>query len=517
MIRQACCAIFAAGIFAVFSTAQASGTGHYNVLIVAQRTQNMTFSNGVFMPTGDGAILGIADLERALAAGNVTVTTGNGASGDEPGNITINRAITWATGGALTLDAYHSLIVHELVVSTGGGGVSLTDNDGGAHGRFQYSGNGKFKFYSLSSPLTINGNAYTLVGSVQSLATAIASQPGGFYALANDYNAAPDGTYAGPPVPTKFTGTFDALGHTIYNLTTNPGSGLFNEVDGAVNNLTLGSVAVQGKPNAAAKLIGPLANTVLGGSLDGDSASGSVLVGSNEFGAGLVGYLKGTMAHCQSSATVNSFDVAAGLVGFFASGIILDSSASGAVKVGGQQQGFAGGLVGVADGGTIAESYATGAVSLGKVSEAGGLVGGMTGTALVINSYATGAVSGGNTTAEGGLIGYVTKSGTPGVQASYATGAVTTGHPGAAGGVLGYDNWTPGTCGCFSSTYWDTTTSGIAQASQGAGNVANEPGLLGLTNAQLQAALPAGFDPTVWALNPSINNGLPYLIANPPL
>jgi hypothetical protein len=28
--------------------------------------------------------------------------------------------------------------------------------------------------------------------------------------------------------------------------------------------------------------------------------------------------------------------------------------------------------------------------------------------------------------------------------------------------------------------------------------------------------LPEGFDPTIWAENPSINNGFPYLIANPP-
>ena len=29
-------------------------------------------------------------------------------------------------------------------------------------------------------------------------------------------------------------------------------------------------------------------------------------------------------------------------------------------------------------------------------------------------------------------------------------------------------------------------------------------------------ALPAGFDRRIWKENPSINNGLPYLIANPP-
>ena len=28
--------------------------------------------------------------------------------------------------------------------------------------------------------------------------------------------------------------------------------------------------------------------------------------------------------------------------------------------------------------------------------------------------------------------------------------------------------------------------------------------------------LPAGFDPAIWAQSKSINNGFPYLIANPP-
>ena len=29
-------------------------------------------------------------------------------------------------------------------------------------------------------------------------------------------------------------------------------------------------------------------------------------------------------------------------------------------------------------------------------------------------------------------------------------------------------------------------------------------------------SLPAGFDPAIWGQNASINNGYPYLLANPP-
>ena len=44
----------------------------------------------------------------------------------------------------------------------------------------------------------------------------------------------------------------------------------------------------------------------------------------------------------------------------------------------------------------------------------------------------------------------------------------------------------------------------------------NVSGITGLTTVQFQSGLPAGFDPAVWAQSPGINNGFPYLIANPP-
>jgi hypothetical protein len=47
----------------------------------------------------------------------------------------------------------------------------------------------------------------------------------------------------------------------------------------------------------------------------------------------------------------------------------------------------------------------------------------------------------------------------------------------------------------------------VGSLSQGAGNVANDPGLTGLSDAQLKSALPAGFDPAVRGQNPSIDNG----------
>jgi hypothetical protein len=91
---------------------------------------------------------------------------------------------------------------------------------------------------------------------------------------------------------------------------------------------------------------------------------------------------------------------------------------------------------------------------------------------------------------------------------SYATGSVRTGRRGLVGGLvgnLGYPN--------ISSNYWDVTTSGTKD---GVGNDRNISGITGLSDAQLKAALPDGFDPAIWGQDPAINNGWPYLLANPP-
>ncbi len=125
----------------------------------------------------------------------------------------------------------------------------------------------------------------------------------------------------------------------------------------------------------------------------------------------------------------------------------------------------------------------------------------------ITNSYAVGNVS--NATLYGG--GLVGESGNRGPGASigesYATGTVSGAK---VGGFLGYNS--DGKGDNLTSDYWDTTTSGLTQ---GVGRGIST-GVTGLTTTQLQSGLPAGFDPSVWAENPSINGGLPYLIANPP-
>ena len=108
--------------------------------------------------------------------------------------------------------------------------------------------------------LTINGQPYVLENSVARLASAILAAPGGFYALANSYDATGDGTYwAAAAIPTTFTGTFEGLGNTISNLTifsdTAPADeavGLFALVTGNISDLAIAGGSLTGNANVGA-------------------------------------------------------------------------------------------------------------------------------------------------------------------------------------------------------------------------------------------------------------------------
>jgi hypothetical protein len=103
----------------------------------------------------------------------------------------------------------------------------------------------------------------------------------------------------------------------------------------------------------------------------------------------------------------------------------------------------------------------------------------------------------------GGLVGSDPEGA---ITSSYSTGMVSGVRHSIAGGFIG-DSEEPVSYG-----YWDTTTSGTDKA-VGTGE---SEGIEGLTTSQLQAGLPKGFDKKIWAEDPNINGGLPYLRAIPP-
>jgi hypothetical protein len=466
----------------------ASAPAHADVVISSDATSNMSCSAGACVPTTTKAVLNAGDLQNYLSQfGNVRVmTTGNGV---EANNIVVNVAFASPASTSLTLDAHKAITINAAVsIGSGAAELELQSDTGGQLGTLLFGRKGHITFGSLSDIFGINGGIFTLVNSVQGLASAIAANPAGAYALANDYDASADGTYVDPPVTTTFTGTLDGLGNVISKLKIRNNdesnyAALFEELGfgGVIRDIGLTDVSVQ----------------VIAPSL----AHPAALVGLNE------GEIANVFATGHVKAVEEAF--AGGLVAAApdgTSGVISNSYAAVAVTCG--RYGTCGGLVGF-EVGTIEASFATGPVRCSGGCILGGLVG-QTFGAAINDSYATGDVSAKRHFAIGGLIGVMSIRGNDSMARSYSMGAVSTAihrrdHVGGSIGVRPNGN-------NARHVYWDTTTSGT---NDGVGFGKNT-GITGLTTEQLQSGLPAGFDPKIWAENSSINNGLPYLIANPP-
>jgi filamentous hemagglutinin family protein len=390
----------------------------YNVTISSATTTNGSLSGGIFTPTGNDSILNVKTLETALNHAGVDVTTGSG--GSQAGDITIVSKLTWKGHSTLTLDAYHSVLVDHTITVTGTGGLDIVTNDGGTGGTFGFGGKAdNVVFDDLSSALTINGNAYKLVGNIAALASDIAAHPAGNFALANSYNASGDGTYTSAPIATTFEGHFEGLGNTISGLS----------IDDTTSQSVVGLFADIGS-NGSAENIGLTKVNIIGGG-DGDTGA-------------LAGIDAGSIAAIYSTGRVEGGEVAyvGGIVGLLDGGEVANSS-SGAEVVGhgsldtNQGQGAsAGGLVGMMSGSSvISNSSATGKVETGSYGIAGGLVGGMGTGSEVVDSNASGTVAGtAKSYASGGLVGSMAFTTDVEILNSYAIGNVTGFY---AGGLIG--------------------------------------------------------------------------------
>ncbi len=522
----------------------------YNVTISDAPTSNGTLGDGVFKATGPDAVLNYLDLQAALAGSDVSVRTGT--RGSQAGDITVAHKIAWQAH-SLKLDAFHSIVISKRMQPRGVAGLELATNHGGAGGDIVMGGGsrGSVNFYSTGQPLKINGTSYTLIDNVIFLATDVSAFPSGNYALAHDDV---EGTaFTSTPIAVTFTGTFAGLGNRISKLTiatnsTNQDEAMFARLGagGTIEDLRLSDVSIH---NGSGQTTDTAALAVLSsGAIRNVSVSGQVSSGGNGSVGGLVAVNEGSITNSSSAASVSgTSDVTdlGGLVGIN-NGNVSNSSATGAVSSTAGLE--AGGLVATNEG-RIFRSFATGDVACGKYCDAGGLVGYNNNGGNIDQTYATGDVSGGDGCEAGGLVGFSVFDFTPNAIAnSYATGAVTgngdgtalsgprvggfiginsttfistsyaTGAPTATGtsflvgGFVGEDDAT----GANANDYWNKTTSGITDPSQGAGSPANDPGITGLSGAQMRAGLPAGFDGAVWAQTPGVNHGLPYLIALPP-
>jgi hypothetical protein len=403
-----------------------------SLAISSKATNNVSCSAGVCTATAKSAVMNAGDLTSMLASSDVTLVSGSTAK-----DIESKMAFSWASASRLTLDSYRSIAFDKLVTVAGTGALTLTMNDGGAGGTLSFAAPGRIAIWDLSSSLIINGQSYALVNDIAALAADIASDPSGHYALANNYDATADGSYAHAPIATAFGGTFEGLGNTIANLTVHDRSSgenvaLFAALNqpGNINDILLTGLVVTGaKQNSVGGLV-----AVNSGRLFGDLTKGSVRTGSDGYSGGLVGTNLGSISNCQTAGKVanssNLGSATGGLAGANASSI--DHSSSSATVEGGAAA--LGGLVGRSNDGTIANSQATGSVTGTMSSDAGGLLGlspCCNAASAITDSSATGQVFGG---IAGGLVGRLENAGDA-VTGSRATGSVSSSSH--AGGLVG--------------------------------------------------------------------------------
>jgi hypothetical protein len=535
-----------------FAALAFSAAARADVSISNKPTQNMSCNAGVCVPTAKNAVLNVGDLTNMLAAGDLTLQSGNG-DGTAAG-ITIADGFSWANTSRLTLNAKKNITIRTPVVVAGTGALAVRYNQGNVGGDLLFEKKGKIDFWDVNSSLTINDQSYALVASIKQLKDRIHNTEHGHYgayALTIDYDAGPDGAYRRAVVHT-FHGAFEGLGHTISNLAISQGYGFFAHNSGTIRDLALAQALIDGRTNYpvgglvgtnSGSLIGDAVHAVFtrrnviiagglvgngggrivrcttsgtvigktvgglagesGGSIQNSTSAAEVISTATDLGnpaGGLVGENVGSITKSHATGHVQAVNYAGGLVGFNTrDASIIASSASGDVSA---PDLAAGGLV-ANNAGTIAQSFATGDVS---GTEVGGLIGdALNNESKIVDSYARGNATG--ESAAGGLAGSMYEMSA--ISTSYSIGSVKG--QSYAGGLLGFNVGEIST-----SDYWDLDTSGISDPSKGCGNISNCPGLTGLTDAQLKSALPAGFDSNIWGQDPNINNGYPYLRANPP-
>ncbi|HUW26803.1 MAG TPA: MBG domain-containing protein [Gallionella sp.] len=271
---------------------------------------------------------------------------------------------------------------------------------------------------------------------------------------------------------TRFTGSFDGLGHTISDLTINRPTTDYVGLFGYVQNATISNVGLVGGSVTGNYYVGGLAGRLdaFGGgttSISNSYAAGNVT--GDRFVGGLTGYLytyNGTISISNSyaSSSVSGDKYVGGLAGRLYADNGASISISNSYATGSVTGSFSGGLAGDVYAGpssivSISNSYATGNVT--GNSFVGGLMGyfyANNATASISNSYATGSVTG---SSAGGLAGgmYAYLGATASIDNSYATGSMTGSND--AGGLVGWLAADTNGTASISNSFWDIQTTGM--------------------------------------------------------
>lgn len=447
-----------------------------------------------------------AELSNELASNDVDIQSSAGAKAGA-GDIFVDDTVTWSSGSTLTLDAYHSIHIDAPITVAGIGGLTITTDDGGKNGDYEFglgangfSGHVAFTDViqgNTKGSLTINGAVFHLVNSLDQLAKKLDADNQNYtedWALANSDDTDGSHVYDLSPISVVIEGTIEGLGNSISNVVIDDNKqadvGIFGEIAGNIRDIgILNATVVGGQQGNVGGLVGVVESF---GELAHDYVSGQISAGEESNVGGLVGFSTARIfdSHANVSVLGETEGTAGGLVGTAVSGFITDSSAS--AFVGGSDA--SGGLVGSSDV-EIKDSFATG--EIGGDGSSGGLVGSNGGK--ILNSFAFATVlNGGQPNGYGGgLVGDNSGS----IISSFSIGQVE-GANANGGGLVGAEL----SAGKVKLSYWDTETSGLANASF---NKHHLSGAVGETTAELQSGLLSGLSEANWGI--VAGESFPYL------
>ena len=285
------------------------------------------------------------------------------------GNLTVSSDLTLTGTTGLTLEARNNLYIDGNITASGANAVTLIAADSG-YGDYSFAYGKSLSYTGSGGSLTINGNPYTLVYAMSSLAGL--NNATGRYALATSldasgtpYSSAVIGVFGNSS--SQNAGTLTGLGNTISNLTitgTGNNVGLIGTNYGVVRDLGLTNV----KLTTTGTNIGGIAGWNANGTLQNDYVSGTIQ--GNTAVGGLAGANNLTITNDFSSASVSGQLDVGGLVGVSNSGTISGAYNLGAVT----SVSVAGGIAGLNAGATISGVFSAGYISSGD-SHAGGIVG----------------------------------------------------------------------------------------------------------------------------------------------
>lgn len=264
----------------------------------------------------------------------------------------------------------------------------------------------------------------------------------------------------------RFEGSYEGDGNTIYNLTINRPEERFIGLFGLIDN----NVLVQNLNFENASIVGSSRAGVLSGGIYNSSTAKNINIVSatvvaNQFVGSLTALIHDNcyLENIYANADVTGTSFVGGIAGGLAvnNSILLNAYFTGTVNA---TDDVVGGLIGwLAATGHIYESFSTADVN--GNSEVGGLVGRFN-SSYIKNSYASGRVTG--QSRAGGLIGGFLEGWLTGeIFNNFSTGEVTG--EAESGGLLGWipdedgDEWD------FQNNYWDVNSSGFDYSAAGEG------------------------------------------------